>query len=147
MVAGSIDDPGVVELLALAVGDGDERLRQAIELYRGGEPTVGLLIAIAEQRPVAVLGFALTDAKAVVLHLATTPPARRTGVGTSLLNSLLGRVSTGSSVVAETDAEAVGFYRSNGFRVTTLGEKYPGVERFRVTLDRNRSIKRRAGRP
>jgi hypothetical protein len=28
----------------------------------------------------------------------------------------------------------VGFYAANNFVVTSLGEKYPGVERFRVHL-------------
>ena len=31
---------------------------------------------------------------------------------------------------AETDKDAVDFYRKLGFSVTSLGEKYPGVERF-----------------
>lgn len=35
-----------------------------------------------------------------------------------------------SVLSAETDAEAVGFYRSCGFTVRSLGEKYPGTERF-----------------
>lgn len=34
------------------------------------------------------------------------------------------------SIVAETDDEAVDFYRRYGFFITSLGEKYPGVERF-----------------
>lgn len=33
-------------------------------------------------------------------------------------------------IQAETDQEAVGFYRKAGFVITSLGEKYPGVERF-----------------
>jgi hypothetical protein len=36
---------------------------------------------------------------------------------------------------AETDSDAVGFYRSCGFTVLSLGEVYPGVERFRCTLE------------
>ncbi|WP_268921683.1 hypothetical protein [Metabacillus sediminilitoris] len=33
-------------------------------------------------------------------------------------------------ITAETDKEAVVFYRNYGFKITSLGEKYPGVERF-----------------
>lgn len=36
----------------------------------------------------------------------------------------------GPWLVAETDADAVGFYRHSGFEVMSLGEKYPGTERF-----------------
>lgn len=38
-------------------------------------------------------------------------------------------------VIAETDEEAVNFYRSIGFEVYSLGEKYPGVERFRCIYE------------
>lgn len=37
-------------------------------------------------------------------------------------------------LTAETDIEAVGFYQNYGFNVTSLGEKYAGVERFLCTL-------------
>jgi ribosomal protein S18 acetylase RimI-like enzyme len=36
-----------------------------------------------------------------------------------------------SWVEAETDAEAVNFYRRLGFTTTSLGEPFAGVERFR----------------
>jgi hypothetical protein len=32
---------------------------------------------------------------------------------------------------AETDADAAAFYSKLGFTVTSLGETYPGIERFR----------------
>lgn len=38
-------------------------------------------------------------------------------------------------VIAETDDEAVDFYRNIGFEVHSLGEKYPGVERFRCIYE------------
>ena len=38
-------------------------------------------------------------------------------------------------VVAETDEEAVDFYRSLGFVVHSLGEQYPGIERFRCVYE------------
>lgn len=36
---------------------------------------------------------------------------------------------------AETDDEAVEFYKKIGFQVKSLGEKYPGVERFYCYLE------------
>jgi hypothetical protein len=38
------------------------------------------------------------------------------------------------SLTAETDHEAVGFYERCGFAIQSLGELYPGVERFQCTL-------------
>lgn len=37
-------------------------------------------------------------------------------------------------VTAETDHDAVGFYRTYGFSIHSLGEKYAGVERFSVQV-------------
>ncbi|MNY68257.1 hypothetical protein D3C86_2059900 [compost metagenome] len=38
-------------------------------------------------------------------------------------------------ITAETDEEAVQFYRNVGFVISSLGEKYPGVERFQSTYE------------
>jgi hypothetical protein len=38
-------------------------------------------------------------------------------------------------VYAETDEEAADFYRNIGFTVESLGEKYPGIERFKCTFE------------
>ncbi len=35
------------------------------------------------------------------------------------------------TLVAETDRDTLNFYQKNGFVVISLGEKYPGVERFK----------------
>lgn len=41
-----------------------------------------------------------------------------------------------TKIIAETDMDAVGFYRRYGFSIEALGEKYPGVERYKCTLER-----------
>ncbi|WP_157685573.1 hypothetical protein [Paenibacillus donghaensis] len=46
----------------------------------------------------------------------------------------LSRLNKGATLTAETDQEAVGYYRKNGFLVMCLGEKYPGTERFECVL-------------
>jgi ribosomal protein S18 acetylase RimI-like enzyme len=54
---------------------------------------------------------------------------RLLGVGTSLLQEAIARCHA-EVVLAETDGDAVDFYIRFGFEVTSLGDKYPGVERF-----------------
>jgi ribosomal protein S18 acetylase RimI-like enzyme len=77
-----------------------------------------------------------------LLHIATAPRVRRTGVGSRLLAELWRRVPPELPIAAETDHDAVAFYAANGFVVTSLGEKYPGVERFRVRLEANPASRR-----
>jgi hypothetical protein len=78
---------------------------------------------------------ALADAEVTLLHNATVPRLRRGGVALGCLPAVRQSVPGGPPIVAETDGEALGFYVANGFDVTSLGEKYPGVDRFTVRQD------------
>jgi len=58
---------------------------------------------------------------------------RKQGIGRKTIEPV--RQSFGArSLIAETDREAVGFYERCGFTIESMGECYPGVERFRCTL-------------
>lgn len=48
------------------------------------------------------------------------------GLGSKLIES-----TKINKMIAETDKDAVNFYKKKGFKITSLGEKYPGVERFK----------------
>ncbi|MFD1861341.1 GNAT family N-acetyltransferase [Planococcus chinensis] len=65
-----------------------------------------------------------------IKHIAVAPTQRGRGIGKALVKAVRKEL-TPNVIVAETDGEAVGFYRSLGFEIRSLGEKYPGVERFR----------------
>lgn len=62
-----------------------------------------------------------------ITHIAVLVDQRGKGIGNKMINFMTSKYS---SIVAETDCEAVDFYRRYGFFITSLGEKYPGVERF-----------------
>ena len=68
-------------------------------------------------------------------HIAVLAASRRRGIGSALVSHVFDRFNL-DELVAETDADAVGFYERRGFAVHSLGEKYPGVERFRCTFHR-----------
>lgn len=82
---------------------------------------------------VGCLGLEQTGSyTAVIGHLAVSPNMRGEGMASSMITFI--RADRGLTLLlAETDREAVGFYRKYGFSVTSLGEKYPGVERFLCT--------------
>jgi hypothetical protein len=52
------------------------------------------------------------------------------GIGRQLLAAVRRAVRDTLPLIAETDADSVGLYTATGFIVTSLGEKYPNVERF-----------------
>ena len=125
--------PAITRMLAFATGGDHQRLLHIVRRYRD-DPAAVLLAAVIEHDTVGVIGYTVGDSAVTLLHVATAPHARNAGVGTQLLGAVRRAVPAGLPIVAETDQDAVGFYTSNNFAVTSLGEKYPGVERFRVHL-------------
>ena len=59
---------------------------------------------------------------------------KRTGVGRLLVTKLISE-NEDSTITAETDDDAVRFYHSLGFRIYSLGEKYPGIVRYSCIYD------------
>ena len=78
-----------------------------------------------------MIGYSAAPDRTTLLHLATDPHCRRHGIGTALIHWVHARHPS-IPLTAETDADAVRFYEKTGFTSTSLGEKYPGVERFLV---------------
>jgi ribosomal protein S18 acetylase RimI-like enzyme len=68
-----------------------------------------------------------------IRHISVAPDARGKGFGHAMIKAVQEKLQP-NVIVAETDREAIGFYRSIGFDIQSLGEKYPGVERFSCRL-------------
>lgn len=64
-----------------------------------------------------------------IKHIAVSPHMRGQQIGRRMIQFICGKYSL-KFIFAETDEDAVEFYRRIGFHVTSLGEKYPGRERF-----------------
>jgi len=126
------DDAAIGELLAAAVGGDRGRLEAVADRYRR-DPSVRLLVASLDGRPVGVAGYVVGKSTVTVLHVATAPSLQHRGIGMKLLDAVGGATGYRLPLVTETDQASVGFYESTGFAVESLGEKYPGVERFTVT--------------
>lgn len=89
-----------------------------------------------DEKVIGAVGFERRgDASATLLHIAVAPAVRRRGLGRYLLEYVVCAEGL-SRLEAETDDDAVGFYRRCGFDVVSLGEKYPGVTRYQCTWRR-----------
>lgn len=75
----------------------------------------------------------ITPGEWEIRHIAVAPFARQKGYGKAMIQTIQDKWGP-DILYAETDQEAVGFYQSIGFHVKSLGEKYPGVERFSCCL-------------
>lgn len=89
--------------------------------FHGGEPD-GILLLREEG-----------ESSFVISSIAVAPNARGAGIGSGLLRAAATELGC-RLIRAETDGDAVGFYRRCGFDVRSLGEKYPGCVRYACTL-------------
>ena len=85
---------------------------------------------------VIVVSF-LDQSKIEIVGIAVDLSARNKGVGSYMINQVVNEYGS-LSVKAETDNEAVGFYRKNGFKITELFEIYGDetVVRYRCELNK-----------
>ncbi len=126
----------VSAVLAEAVWEpSGEKLRQTMETYER-DPGHRLYVRLGdgpEPEVAGVIGLRELAGTVEIRHLAVAPGRRGRGLGWEMVFALP-TVCTCLDVVAETDRDAVGFYRRIGFSVESLGEVYPGTERFRCRL-------------
>ncbi len=125
------DVPYPLRILDRALG---ERSRdQALEAYRSGDGRE-LFGWYSESTLMSVAGLSVGGTTAELLHIATDPAHERQGHAVALVRALLGELEL-NTLVADTDENAVGFYRRLGFDVTVLESPWP-TPRFRCTAHR-----------
>lgn len=121
------------QLLSYALGSPHlEKVERVLDQY--SQSSAVLYVAIrADDEPLGIVGFREHSGLGEILHIAVEAPYRNQGIASEMLDRLIALHGL-REIVAETDAEAIGFYRRYGFETSSLGEKYPGIERFHCHL-------------
>ncbi|WP_144611697.1 GNAT family N-acetyltransferase [Bacillus cereus] len=124
-----IENDPILKVLQYAIGPSEASLKKAVLFY---ERNKGTFYKYEEK---ACIGIEIIGAyKARICHIAVAPQYRHTGIALQMIKEVL-RIHQLTYVEAETDKEAVEFYKKIGFQVKSLGEKYPGIERFHCYLE------------
>ncbi|PGU39375.1 GNAT family N-acetyltransferase [Bacillus cereus] len=124
-----IEKDSILNVLQYAIGPSETSLKKAVLFY---EKNKGTFYKYEEK---ACIGIEIIGAyKARICHIAVVPQYRYKGIALQMIKEVL-RIHQLTYVEAETDKEAVEFYKKIGFQVKSLGEKYPGVERFQCYLE------------
>ncbi|MNJ48395.1 acetyltransferase [compost metagenome] len=96
-----------------------------------------MLGKIENNELVGLIGISyLTEDEVELRHMAVKSNKRRLGLGKKLIRDFINE-NLIKKMEAETDKDAVDFYRKIGFQIMSLGEKYPGVERFKCILTKD----------
>jgi len=128
-----LDNPVVRNIFAACVyKNADKKLEQ----YRSCD-TLSLYGWVENGEIVGVCGFEVRDT-VEIKHIAVAENARGRGIGSAMIAAL--RAQFCLTIQAETDDDAVDFYRKVGFEATEF-EKY-GVRRWACVLASPISIKK-----
>lgn len=125
--------PEVAEMISYAVFPDDQSIERAVEEYENNE---SLQLSGYEDGEILVglIGYEVAGDTLSIRHISVIPENRGLGYGRGMILELM-TTRKPARVIAETDDESVDFYRSIGFEVHSLGEQYPGVERFRCVYE------------
>jgi ribosomal protein S18 acetylase RimI-like enzyme len=122
----------ILELLALCIFGDDGKVKRALNEYKTSNDHL-LFGAFRDSELIGLIGIVLKPDHAEIKHIAVKSDYRYSGVGKSMIHMYL-QESNVERLIAETDIDAVNFYRQIGFSVSSIGEKYPGRERFQCIL-------------
>ncbi|MBF7152609.1 MULTISPECIES: GNAT family N-acetyltransferase [Bacillus] len=124
-----IEKDPILHVLQYAVGPSETSLKKAVLFYGRNK---GTFYKFEEK---ACIGIEIIGTnKARICHIAVVPQYRHKGIALQMIKEVV-RMHQLTYVEAETDKEAVEFYKKSGFQVQSLGEKYLGVERFQCYLE------------
>lgn len=139
-----LDDPGVQRLLEIAASHrGESPIERLVR--RHGVDRVSLrgiavresweAVGVAVGTPVACIGLAhAAEGEAEVTALAVLPGWRRQGLATSLIFGAAEQLGL-RALQAETDRQALNFFRATGFSVEGASDHDAAEEHFRCRLE------------
>ena len=123
-----LDQPIVRQLLSACLGDKSPKGIDAALSKYPGEIFYGWMEA---GKPLGICGFRVLPDKLEICHIAVAETARREGIGSAMVYAL--REKYDKTIEAETDDDAVVFYRKCGFQTTESYEEYGGEKHRRWT--------------
>jgi len=104
---------------------------EVIELeYQNYMQSINLNLYVLESdgESIGCIGFEFISSNhCKIKHIAVSPAERGKGLGRKMITFICDKYLI-NLISAETDIDAVNFYRKCGFKIINLGEKYPGVD-------------------
>ena len=126
-----LDDPSVLQIMAYSQYEHSlERAAKQAQAY-SKNPAQQFYGWMEDGTVLGACGFLVHEDKLEITSIAVAEAARGRGIGNAMVDALRERTPA-LPIDAETDDDAIGFYRKCGFSATAI-QKY-GVRRWMCTL-------------
>ena len=113
----------------------EEKFNNKVELFLS-DNSVKIFACFAQDEILGVMVVSFIEQRKIeIIGIAVDVSVRRKGVGSYMINQVVNNYGL-LSVYAETDNDAVGFYRNNGFNIVAFSETYGNetVVRYKCEL-------------
>ena len=113
----------------------EEKFNNKVDIFLN-DNSVKIFACFEQDKLLGVMVVSFIEQKKIeIIGIAVEVSARGKGVGSYMINQVLNGYDL-ISVYAETDNDAVGFYRNNGFRIVEFSETYDDetVVRYKCEL-------------
>ena len=130
-----ITEPDILKLLAPSVyNPTEERLLNRAKKYQEDEET-NVYVYKEDNEYKGIVVFEIVNNSATILDIAVKPEYQKSGIGRKLVDFILNNFGV-DAVAAETDDDAIGFYKKYGFDILKTEIKYNTT---RYTCIKNKS--------
>lgn len=118
-----ITEPDILKLLAPSVyNPTEERLLNRAKKYQEDEST-NIYVYKEDGEYKAIVVFKITNNSTVILDIAVKPDYQGQGIGSKLIDFIFNSFNV-NNITAETDDDAIGFYKKYGFTVADTKVKF-----------------------
>ena len=131
----TFNSPEILEVLSESVFNPTmDRLKDRAEKYMTN-PLTHIYSLNIEGKNIGIIVLEARNSKYIeILDFAVRHDMQRNGVGRKLIDFCT-KTFMVDSIIAETDDDAIGFYKKVGFKVHSLGDKHgSGINRFYCKL-------------
>ena len=113
----------------------EEKFNNKVDLFLN-DNSVKIFACFEQDKIMGIMVVSFNEQKKIeIMGIAVDVSARGKGIGSYMINQVINNYGL-LSVYAETDNDAVGFYRSSGFNIMEFSETYDGaiVVRYKCEL-------------
>ena len=112
----------------------EEKFNNKVDIFLN-DNSVKIFACFEQDKLLGVMVVSFIEQKKIeIIGIAVDVSVRGKGVGSYMINQVLNGYDL-ISVYAETDNDAVGFYRNNGFRIVEFSEIYDDETVFRYKCE------------